>query len=62
LLEINYSGGEKINDCNIDGNVEFKNIKFRYPTRQKITILEDFNLSVKAGKQVALVGSSGIDV
>ncbi|KAK9241676.1 P-loop containing nucleoside triphosphate hydrolase protein [Lipomyces tetrasporus] len=44
---------------NVQGNVEFKNVHFRYPTRLNVPILRGLNLSVKKGQYVALVGASG---
>ncbi|KAL3833184.1 hypothetical protein ACJIZ3_007920 [Penstemon smallii] len=44
---------------NVYGEVEFKHIKFAYPSRPESIIFEDFNLKVPAGKTVALVGGSG---
>jgi ATP-binding cassette subfamily B (MDR/TAP) protein 1 len=41
------------------GNIEFKNIEFRYPSRQNVQVLKDFSLSVTSGQNVALVGPSG---
>lgn len=41
----------------IIGNIEFENVSFRY--NEKEAVLEDFNLKVKAGMSVALVGSTG---
>ncbi|XAR67054.1 Xenobiotic-transporting ATPase [Bertholletia excelsa] len=43
----------------IQGEIEFKQIKFTYPSRPDSTVLKDFNLRIKAGKTVALVGASG---
>ncbi|EGC38102.1 ABC transporter B family protein [Dictyostelium purpureum] len=43
----------------LEGNIEFKNISFRYPSRPNKVIFEGFNLSVPQGKKVALVGDSG---
>ena len=43
----------------IQGALEFRNIKHIYPSRPEITVLEDFNLVVPAGKITALVGVSG---
>ena len=45
---------------NIKGKVEFKNIKFIYPSdvKQK-SVLENLNLIFEPGKKVALVGESG---
>ncbi len=42
---------------NISGNIYFKNIEVRYG--QDKTALNNFNLSIKAGEKVALVGRSG---
>lgn len=39
------------------GDITFKNVDFRYGTR--ITVFEDFNLSIKKGKITAIVGESG---
>lgn len=41
----------------INGDVEFKNVKFSY-TEQEV-VLKDFNLKVDAGTSVALVGTTG---
>lgn len=41
------------------GHVELENVTFSYPTRPGVTVLEDFSLSVPAGKVTALVGQSG---
>jgi ATP-binding cassette subfamily B (MDR/TAP) protein 1 len=41
------------------GNVEFKDITFEYPSRPGVTIMKNFNLSIKQGQHVALVGESG---
>ncbi|KAK4275085.1 hypothetical protein QN277_018224 [Acacia crassicarpa] len=41
------------------GEIEFKNVHFSYPMRREITIFENLNLKVKAGKSLAVVGPSG---
>lgn len=41
----------------IKGNVEFKNITFKYKTGGKV--LENFNLKVEAGNTIAIVGETG---
>ncbi|GJS38685.1 ABC transporter family protein, partial [Tanacetum coccineum] len=43
----------------ISGEVEFKNVKFAYPSRPESVILKDFNVKVPARRTVALVGGSG---
>ncbi|XP_014643709.1 PREDICTED: multidrug resistance protein 1-like [Ceratotherium simum simum] len=44
---------------NINGNLEFKNVHFSYPSRKEVQILKGLNLKVQSGKTVALVGNSG---
>jgi putative ABC transport system ATP-binding protein len=41
------------------GTVRFENIGFEYPSRRNVSILDEFNLDVKVGESVALVGQSG---
>jgi len=49
--------GEK--PSSIDGNIEFRNVQFQYPSRKDVPILTGLNLKIKKGETVALVGSSG---
>ena len=51
--------GRIINDKNLHGRIEFSNIFFAYPTHPEKPICYDFNLTVDAGKSIALVGPSG---
>lgn len=50
-------GGEQINK--FEGNIEFKETKFTYPTRPDVQVLQGLNLRVAKGQTLALVGSSG---
>jgi ATP-binding cassette subfamily B (MDR/TAP) protein 1 len=43
----------------LEGCIEFKHVRFHYPTRPDITILKDLNLTIKPGQTVAFVGPSG---
>jgi ATP-binding cassette, subfamily B, bacterial len=43
----------------LKGNIEFKDVKFNYPTRNDIEVLKGLDFSVKSGQKVALVGASG---
>lgn len=43
----------------IQGNVEFENVKFNYPSRPEVTVLDNFSLQIEAGLKVAFVGPSG---
>lgn len=40
-------------------HINFKNVSFAYPTRPAKKIFDDFNLSIRCGETVALVGPSG---
>ncbi|KAE8288797.1 Multidrug resistance protein 1 [Larimichthys crocea] len=42
-----------------DGDLRFDNVKFNYPSRPDVPILQGLNLSVRKGETLALVGSSG---
>merc|ERR1712226_1513181 len=41
-----------------EGNIEFKNVAFKYPTRNN-WVFKNLNLKINAGEKVALVGQSG---
>jgi ATP-binding cassette subfamily B protein len=41
------------------GELQFRDVIFRYPTRKEVAALEGFNLSVRAGETLAVVGPSG---
>lgn len=57
IIDSNNSSAEMV--TNIIGDIEFKNVSFKYPARPDITIFEDLNLRISAGKSVAVVGQSG---
>ncbi|KAF4076001.1 hypothetical protein AMELA_G00225410 [Ameiurus melas] len=42
-----------------EGNVRFQDVKFRYPSRPDVPVLQGLRLRVKKGQTLALVGSSG---
>jgi ATP-binding cassette subfamily B protein len=41
------------------GQLEFRAVEFRYPTRQDVSALHDFSLKVGANEKLAVVGPSG---
>lgn len=43
----------------VNGNIEFKNVTFSYPSRPDVFIFRDFSIFFPAGKTVAVVGGSG---
>lgn len=44
---------------NVEGTIELKGVHFSYPSRPDVVIFRDFNLIVRSGKSMALVGQSG---
>ena len=47
-----------INKTDIEGNIEFKNVTFKYPNEEK-EIFKEFNITLPTGKKIAIVGKSG---
>lgn len=43
----------------LKGDIEFRNVKFSYPTRPAVTIFEDLNFKIKQGRNIAIVAPSG---
>ncbi|TAE00150.1 MAG: ATP-binding cassette domain-containing protein, partial [Bacteroidetes bacterium] len=43
----------------ISGNIEFKDIRFSYPSRTEIEVLKEVSFHIQKGEKVALVGQSG---
>ncbi|KAK9238839.1 P-loop containing nucleoside triphosphate hydrolase protein [Lipomyces kononenkoae] len=57
VIDATSEQGEVLDSIN--GDIELKNVKFIYPSRPDVTVLEDMNLKIPAGHTVALVGASG---
>ena len=47
-----------VSKTDITGNIEFKNVTFKYPN-EKREIFHEFNLNISTNKKVAIVGKSG---
>lgn len=43
----------------IEGDIEFENVEFNYPSRPETKILDGLTLKIPRGKKVALVGETG---
>jgi ATP-binding cassette subfamily B (MDR/TAP) protein 1 len=54
-IDVFKSKGKKLNE--LKGSIEFKDVVFSYPQRAEIDILKGLDLSIPAGKTIALVGS-----
>ncbi|NXF17580.1 MDR1 protein, partial [Rhodinocichla rosea] len=57
LIDSYSDQGEKLS--HFEGNIEFRNVHFVYPTRPEVQVLQGLNVKVKKGQTLALVGSSG---
>ncbi|XP_068065362.1 ATP-binding cassette sub-family B member 5 isoform X1 [Anomalospiza imberbis] len=57
LIDSYSEQGEKLS--HFEGNIEFRNVHFVYPTRPEVQVLQGLNVNVKKGQTLALVGSSG---
>ena len=44
------NGNDKINDFNTHGDIEFKNVRFEYPTRPGEEVLKGLNLKISSHK------------
>ncbi|MBU5299386.1 peptidase domain-containing ABC transporter [Clostridium sporogenes] len=56
-LEKSIDEEKKIKPESLLGNIEFKDVDFRYGTRK--LILKDINMNINPGERIALVGESG---
>jgi len=43
----------------LNGEITFRNVQFAYPGKEQEPVLSNFDLQIRAGEQVALVGASG---
>jgi len=53
---LSLRGGEKVK---LEGEIDFDQVKFHYPSRPDIEVLNNFTLNIKKNTTVALVGQSG---
>jgi ATP-binding cassette subfamily B protein len=54
--EANTAEGAKLS---LEGDIQFENVSFAYPTRKDFEVLHNMTFSIAAGEKVALVGQSG---
>ena len=43
----------------MNGNIDFQDVSFNYPTRPNVPVLKSLTFRIKTGQKIALVGSSG---
>lgn len=54
-----FSGSKLGQIQEVKGEIELRHVVFNYPSRHEVPIFKDFNLRVRAGSSLALVGASG---
>lgn len=57
-VQINQDDPNAVNH-NLEGEIEFKNVTFYYPTRTESPVMIDFSHTFKKGQTTAIVGPSG---
>ncbi|KAL2914037.1 hypothetical protein HK105_206482 [Polyrhizophydium stewartii] len=58
-IDPDSADGQQLDRAKMQGQVEFRDVKFSYPTRRHIRVLKGLSISVKPGQFAALVGPSG---
>lgn len=58
-LQSKNIGKENITEKKLEGNIEFDSVEFSYPSRPNQKALRSFNLKIKSGEKIALIGPSG---
>ncbi|ORY16984.1 P-loop containing nucleoside triphosphate hydrolase protein [Clohesyomyces aquaticus] len=53
------ASGENISKATFAGEIEFQNVSFSYPLRKDRVVIDDLNITIKPGQNIALVGPSG---
>ncbi|UYZ65057.1 ABC transporter ATP-binding protein [Hymenobacter weizhouensis] len=43
----------------VRGDIDYRHVAFRYPTRPDLAVLQDITFDIQAGEKIALVGPSG---
>ncbi|CAF0921799.1 unnamed protein product [Adineta steineri] len=57
LIDNGSNKGQEL--ANFSGETEFNQVKFVYPSRPAVHVLNKLQLSIKSGQRIALVGASG---
>jgi ATP-binding cassette subfamily B (MDR/TAP) protein 1 len=58
-IDAESTAGKKPESEKMEGQIRFKDVHFRYPTRPAVRVLRGFSLTVQPGTFIALVGASG---
>jgi ABC-type multidrug transport system fused ATPase/permease subunit len=57
--EKNKDNKKRIDIEKVKGEIEFKDVWFRYPTRKEDFVMQGFSIKINPNENVALVGESG---
>jgi ABC-type multidrug transport system fused ATPase/permease subunit len=58
-IDVQESILQGVKRANYSGKIEFRNVKFAYPTRPENLIFNGLNFTIQPGQNVAFVGASG---
>lgn len=58
-IDAESTAGNTFEKDDVQGQIRFEHVHFRYPTRPGIRVLQGLSLKVEPGTYVALVGASG---
>lgn len=58
--EVDLGENKPVELLEVEGNIQFENVHFHYPTRTDIPVLKGINLDINSGQKIALVGPSGV--
>eukprot|EP01132_Coremiostelium_polycephalum_P004300 gene4300-5380_t len=59
VIEMSSIPSTYIDLTDVKGDIEFKNVSFRYPTRPDVEVLHNISMKFEAGKCYGIVGPSG---
>lgn len=45
--DVNYSGGVRMDDKDVKGEIEFKDVTFEYPTKKDVKVAQNLSFTVK---------------
>ena len=59
VSNVNCVGGKTIPEKDVVGEIEFKNVTFKYPTKKDVEVTKNMSIHVKNHSTVAFTGVSG---
>lgn len=57
--EVNIEDGKTTVSKHFNGDIEYRDVHFSYPSRKDIEVLKGININAKKGEKIALIGTSG---